>query len=448
MASTDLITYLNYMSTWDTESDGNIDDIIKEQTLFINVGDFDAESAVNSEFSELESLAMEVRDRTIAADATKIAADAAAVASIWSFGLGMAAFAALEATAIIEEKVISDKSKELNNKLQTADTDISNKIGPSVANYVAQYKKNNNLIASKAPAGLDTKTCRANLMQFMAEVQRKAGKLDAATFRTYAESARIVYNSSEINQVYDALDELNLSAKSDADVEKFMNSLVGWTPPAAAKVGTELVRGISILILKNRLNIATKTIETAARDAGIPAEEVGVSAFEAMDAVGKFAAAVVVVMSVVDVVFNILDIVNVVDQCKQMCNDLENNIKPKYKEYFNGIKSASEAYKAAINPSKTTWKTVSDVAQYGGASWDNHIETITGTSVEAAKVHAEANPNITFFFFCRQPMYLSADKDFSANTAVFFSGTPWYGSAPQCDSYEKTSVTLLQTTTA
>ncbi|MBB3699498.1 hypothetical protein KMW28_24765 [Flammeovirga yaeyamensis] len=428
------------MSTWDTESDDNIDEIIKEQKLFLQVGDFDSDSAVDSEFSEIEGLAMEVRNLTIAEDAIKIAADAAAVASIWSFGLGMAAFAALEASAIIDQKIISNKSKKLNEKLQSADTDISKKINPNVENYVAQYKQNNNLIVSKAPKGLDTKACRANLMQFMASVQRKAGKLDAATFKTYAESARIIYNSEGIDKVYDALDELNLSGKTEADVQKFMNTLVGWTPPPSAIVATELVRGMSLLILKNRLNVATKTIETTAREAGIPVEEVGVSAFEAMDAVGKFAAAVVVVMSVVDVVFNILDIVHVVEQCKKMCSELENTIKPKYKEYFNGIKSASIAYKAAITPSTTSWKKVDNVAEYGGASWNNHVKTITGTTVEAAKQYAESNSDITFFFFCKKGMYLDKDKNFNANTAVFFSGTPWYGSAPQCDSYEKTSV--------
>jgi hypothetical protein len=251
MASTDLITYLNYMSTWDTESDANIDSVIKEQTLFVQVGDFNSDPAVESEFNELKDLAMEVRNLTIAEDATKIAADAAAIASIWSFGLGMAAFAVLEATAIIEGKVISDKSKKLNEKLTTVDIDISKKINPNVDAYVAQYKLNNNLIASKAPAGLDIKTCRGDLMQFMAQVHIRAGKLDAATFRKYAESARIVYNSDEINKVYDALDELNLSGKTDVDVQKFMNTLVGWKAPVAATVGTELVRGVSILILKN-----------------------------------------------------------------------------------------------------------------------------------------------------------------------------------------------------
>ncbi len=354
MASTDLITYLNYMATWDSESDANIDSIITEQNLFLQVGDYDSDTAVEAEFKELTDLAMEVRDLTIAADATQIAADAAAVASIWSFGLGMAAFAALEATEIIEKKVISDKSKKLNDKLTTADTDISAKIDDNVKNYVAQYKKNNNLIASKAPVGLDTQTCRADLMQFMADVQRRAGKLDAATFRQYAESARLLYNSDEISKVYDALDELNLSAKTDADVQKFMNVLSGFKPPNGVTIAKELLTGVSIMIMFYKLKIANKTIKETAAEAGIPVEEVNTSAFEAMDAVGKFATVVAVVMSVVDVIFNILDIVNVVNQCKKMCDELQGSIKQSYLDYFNGIKEASKKYKAAITSTTTT----------------------------------------------------------------------------------------------
>jgi hypothetical protein len=439
MASTDLITYLNYMATWDSESDANIDSIITEQSLFLQVGDFDYTTAVEEEFKDLTDLAMEVRNLTIAADATQIAADVAAVASIWSFGLGMAAFAALEAAEIIEKKVISNKSKKLNNKLTTVDTDISAKISVNVKNYVTQYKLNNNLIASKAPKGLDTQTCRADLMQFMADVQRRAGKLDAKTFRKYAESARLLYNSEEINKVYDALDELNLSAKSEADVQKFMNVLAGFKPPQGVTIAKELLTGVSIMIMFYKLKIANKTIKATAAEAGIPVEEVNTSAFEAMDAVGKFATVVAVVMSVVDIIFNILDIVDVVEQCKKMCDELEGKIKQSYLAYFKGIKEASKRYKAAITPGSISWIESKNTAEYKGASWSNLVETKTSTTVEKAKEYASTKSDITFFFYCRQAVILEPNHNFAAGSAVFFSGSPWYGSAPQCDSYEKSS---------
>jgi hypothetical protein len=389
MASTDLITYLNYMSTWDTESDENIDKLISEQNLFVNLNDFESDSAVDSVFNAINDLACEVRDRTIAADATQMAADAAAVASIWSFGLGMAAFVALEAAEQIEKAVISSKAKELNEKLTTADADISSRIGQNVADYVAKYKENNNLIVSKAPKGLDTSTCRANLMQFMAEVQRN-GKLDAATFRQYAESARIVYNSDEINKVYDALDKLNFSAKSDADVKQFMNVLAGLTLPPNAKFGLTLVTSMSIAIMFYKLKIANATIKAQAEEAGLPVEEVDTNAFEAMDAVGKFAAGVAIVMSVVDVVLNIIDIVDVVEQCKKMCDELNTTIKTSYKSYFNGIKTAAQQYRAAIGaPAPSTGKSAqidvnqmhAQIAQYGSITqFGVRISNIAGTA--------------------------------------------------------------------
>lgn len=348
MASTDLITYLNYMSTWDTESDENIDRLISEHNLFVNLDDFESDSVVDREFKTLHDLACAVRDSTIAADAMKMAADAAAVAAIWSFGLGMAAFAAFEAGEQVARAFISSKSKELNQKLATVDTDISSQINENVNNYVIKYKENNNLIASKAPKGLDTRTCRSNLLQFMAEVERKSKKLDAVTFRKYAESARIVYNSDEISKVYDALDALNFSDKTDADVKKFMDVLVGLQLPANAQLGLELVRGVSIAIMAYKLKIANSTIKAQAEAAGLPVEEVEASAFQTMDAVGKFVAGVVVLMSVIDVVLDIIDIVDVVEQCKKMCDELDKTIKESYKSYFNGIKTAAKDYKASI----------------------------------------------------------------------------------------------------
>ncbi len=349
MASTDLMTYLNYMSTWETESDANIDSLISEQNLFVKVGDFNSDDAINKEFDSLVSIAKKVRDLTIAEDATKMAADAAAVASIWSFGLGMAVFVSLEATAQIESAIISSKSEELNKKLTTVDTDISSQINSNVNDYITKYKSNNNLIVSKAPVGLDNQRCRSILMQSMAQMQRVSKTLDAKTFRQYAESARILYNSDEINKVYDALDKLNFSAKSQDDVQACMNVIVGLKIPELATWGMTMVQGVSIAIMGQKLNIANETIKECARAADIPLEEVDSSAFGMMDSLGKFTAGVAIALSVVDIILDILDIVDVVKQCNETCNKLETTIKGSYVSYFNGIKDASLAYNKAIS---------------------------------------------------------------------------------------------------
>jgi hypothetical protein len=449
MASTSLMTYLSYMSTWDTESDANINEIIAEQYLFLQVGDFDYETAVNTEFQTLNNLAISVRDQTIAADAVQIAADVAAVASIWSFGLGMAAFATLEASEIIERRFISSKSAELNNKLTTVDTDISSKISENVKNYITKFKSNNNLIKSKAPVGLDTKTCRSILLHFTSEVYRKTGKLDPATFKTYAESARLLYRSSEIQKVYDALDELNLSEKNEADVRKYMNVIVGFQLPTGVKLAKNIVMGISILIMFRNLKIANNVIKAeaeaaaeAAGEAGMPVEEfVSRSAFDAMGAIGKGATIIAVMSSVLDIFFNILDIVDVVQQSNAMCNELQGRIKQSYLDYFNGIKEASKQYKAAINPTlpNNTWIKNPNLAQFKEADWSNLKKTIPNTTVEAAKLYANSDPTINFFFYCRQNVTLEPHGTFFPGTAVFFAGKPWYGVTDRCDAYDKSS---------
>jgi hypothetical protein len=349
--STDLITYLNYMSTWDTESDENIDKLIDEQTLFVGLGDFDSDDAVESEFKTLIDLADQVRDLTIAADAIQIAADAAAVAAIWSFGLSMAAFAALEAAEAIDKKFISSKSNDLNAKLKTVDIDISALINPNVNSYILKYKDNNNLIASKAPTGLDTRTCRSLLMQFLVQVQKKEGKLDAVSFRKYAESARILFNGTEINAVYNAYDTLNLSNKTDADIQTFLGFLKGLDFDRTALT---IIYGFSIAFMYTKLGIANKTIKENAKAAGFDVDEVESSSFGMMDAVGKFVTVVAVVMSVVDAVLDIIDIVDVVEQTEKMVDQLNGPIKESYKTYFDGIKTASKDYNAAIAPTATS----------------------------------------------------------------------------------------------
>lgn len=345
--STDLITYLNYVSTWDTESDGNIDKLIDEHNLFVNLGDFDSDTALNKEFGTLNDMAMRLRDETIAADAIQIAADAAAVASIWSFGLGMAAFAVLEATHAIETNSISKLSGDLTAKLATVDTDISVQISDKVNLYIVQYKANNNLIASKAPKGLDTRTCRSLLMQFMAEVQRhNNGRLDAASFKKYAASARILYNSLEINSVYDAFDTMNLSGRTDQDIQQFLGSIKGFTGFDTTAIS--LIQGAAITFMFYKLNIADKTIKTNAEAAGFKLSEVEYSTFGMLDAVGKFVAVVAVIMSVFDTVLDILDIINVVQQCKTLCDKLNGPIRASYKAFFDGLKRASKAYNTAM----------------------------------------------------------------------------------------------------
>jgi Glycosyl hydrolases family 18 len=88
------------------------------------------------------------------------------------------------------------------------------------------------------------------------------------------------------------------------------------------------------------------------------------------------------------------------------------------------------------------WTKKSDVAQYASADWSNFEHQESNCNLARARRIATMNPEITFFSLCREPMVLNGtgsgqNRVFQAGDAVFFSGQPWYGSAPQCDSYEK-----------
>ncbi|KAI6661813.1 hypothetical protein LOD99_9820 [Oopsacas minuta] len=86
---------------------------------------------------------------------------------------------------------------------------------------------------------------------------------------------------------------------------------------------------------------------------------------------------------------------------------------------------------------------------YGGANWDNLIKTVRNCTPVKAKRIAIKNPNITFFFLCRQYIVINNQgqlRMFNPGDAVFFSGIPWYGVAPQCDAYNKNHMTVAYTT--
>lgn len=97
----------------------------------------------------------------------------------------------------------------------------------------------------------------------------------------------------------------------------------------------------------------------------------------------------------------------------------------------------ADAVKSGIEASSDRWIEKKDVAEYKGASWDNFVSQLALTTVADAKKMAESNDEITYFFYCNSSIIMEPNHSFDAGTAVFFKGSPWYGSAPQCDAYEK-----------
>lgn len=99
-----------------------------------------------------------------------------------------------------------------------------------------------------------------------------------------------------------------------------------------------------------------------------------------------------------------------------------------------------DAYQKVI----VSWDKKPNVAEYKGASWSNMVKQVSNTTVEEAKKIADSDPQIAFFFYCNQTVYLEPKGIFEQGDAVFFSGKPWYGSAPQCDAYEKTEIPVWE----
>lgn len=80
-----------------------------------------------------------------------------------------------------------------------------------------------------------------------------------------------------------------------------------------------------------------------------------------------------------------------------------------------------------------TVQKVPNVAMYEGANWDNYLYTQNFLNPETAMWKAPGAAS--FFFYCRGPLILKNGRSFNAGDAVYFTGLPWWGSAPQCDAY-------------
>jgi hypothetical protein len=112
---------------------------------------------------------------------------------------------------------------------------------------------------------------------------------------------------------------------------------------------------------------------------------------------------------------------------------------------IGGIRRAfsSSPLKPVNKPVNASFKKIPNVAQYKWADWSNLVKIEHGLTLEQAKAIASSNPDINFFFYSKAPMILESQdwtsfKFFEPGDAAFFSGEPWWGSAPgMADGYIK-----------
>jgi len=91
-------------------------------------------------------------------------------------------------------------------------------------------------------------------------------------------------------------------------------------------------------------------------------------------------------------------------------------------------------------PTKTvSWIMKPNLANYGGADWNNEVKRVKKISLEEAQKIGAADSQITYFFYVRESLELGKNGLFEQGEAVFFTGKPWYGSTTQTDLYEKSN---------
>lgn len=128
-------------------------------------------------------------------------------------------------------------------------------------------------------------------------------------------------------------------------------------------------------------------------------------------------------------------VVVVVPSSSSKSSEVKSSVKSSASSVKTSESSAASSSKAAV----VVFTRVVDVAQYKGADWANEVRREKALTIDQAKVIAAANPKITYFFITKGgQMSLDAKGVFRTGDVVFFSGKPWYGSAPGlADAYEK-----------
>lgn len=118
-------------------------------------------------------------------------------------------------------------------------------------------------------------------------------------------------------------------------------------------------------------------------------------------------------------------------------SEVKSSVKSSASSVASVKSSASSA--ASSKAAVAAFTRVADVAQYSGADWANEVRRDKALTIDQAKAIAAANPKITYFFITKGGQMSLGNKGvFRTGDVVFFSGRPWYGSAPSlADAYEK-----------
>lgn len=122
--------------------------------------------------------------------------------------------------------------------------------------------------------------------------------------------------------------------------------------------------------------------------------------------------------------------------------------KPCHSNYQDAL-SAIPVVQNESPANSSSWVKVDNVAQYGRADWNNAVSRAQNVSLKEAQQIADNDPQITFFFWVKGGRMVLTNPEvtppamrvFYHGDAVFFTGQPWWGSAPDlADGYIKQDV--------
>lgn len=350
--SADLITYFNFIASMENATDDQINDIISERANFMEIGKMSnmmdtCNGAIDSVFDEIDRLAKQLEDEQIADDSVKIAEDVTAVTSIWSFGLSMAAYLALEAVDLVLQVEIKRKEDELNSHLASADADISNQIGGACEQYISLTKKNNKFLKACSPDGLSAQTGRSYLYNYMDLLEAHAGGVTLENFRKYIEVTKGTKDNSGIDGVYDLLD--NFSSNPDhnnVDVIKKVLQDIGEAVEIVDQVvrlAEVIIKGCICHILVTRVKISVKSLNKAGLEVEISFSDTDLEKLERMEKLDKGVECFGIFVAVVDAVLDAYNIHDTYERYKKNIAVFQHD-RQQYKDFYQQIYNASINY--------------------------------------------------------------------------------------------------------
>jgi hypothetical protein len=345
----DLEEYLNYIFTWENESDEHINSIISELNLLLDISKyhFEPDDAIEQQFNELIVLLFQVERTVIRQKVMQYLANASAITCLFGFGLGMVNLIYAEMEYTLSAWSISEEMEIFLKKLETIDFKIAEDMGETVKNYMVTYKRNNETIAEKGSLRISTTECRVYLLQFMFEIYSKKGQFDVATFRKWAHSARLVYDSKEVKDIQDALNNVSKSK----DPEDAIHTLGKFIASNNDQPSTSLVVGLAFLTMSYYHKIETNQLKIVAEEKGIPSEYLSTNGFATRTTVEHLIDNLVVTRKIVSQVLTMCEIKHVVDQIGAWDTALlgGTHFQENYRKYFYNLNHASISFNVATN---------------------------------------------------------------------------------------------------